>query len=405
VRRRWHGRRARVTCRPPSQHERAAGVGRPWPQQHERAAKALTGTAPDSIRGNARQDLETHLRELLEGLDLNSELRLGNQVLFSGRSVITPGYDLKLGEVGLPEPMAWALFGPFVEREVGGEQARERPPRAREALLSAMAGRVVLLNRAPTLQVTNLTAFRPVLREGLSIRLHPLCCRLFNADFDGDQMAVLLPVTDAAQAEAKEKLTLEGHLALDPGGVLVCLAPTHMHLYGLAWAALSDERRPDLLAQWPSCLPEPPRDLTWSWLVDALSEVLEAHGAGVLLETLQALLVLSGARGSVSHLRQLIGPRGLVGSSPWDGPVVRSGLRDGLTAQEYFECVPRTRASLGAAHRDVMAWTFELRKQLWPKSDTVRARDPGPIFAQAALEGESDPLTDPGVRLWLGMKP
>jgi len=441
---------------------------------NERAAGALSGTAPDSIRQNAREDLQTHVREVLEGLDLNYELRLGNQVLFSGRSVITPGYDLKLGEVGLPKPMAWALFGPFVERAVGAEQTRERTPEARKALLSAMAERVVLLNRAPTLQVTNITAFRPVLREGLSIRLHPLCCRLFNADFDGDQMAVLLPVTDVAQAEAKEKLTLEGHLAFDPGGVLVCLAPTYSHLYGLAWAALNDERRPDLLTRWPSCLPEPPRDLTWAWLVGALNGVLEAHGAPVLLETLQALLglgtelatrsgaslhpfigegvdlpptpghrwpggwywysegvnsailsqadlenpnlgpqallVRSAARGNAGHLRQLIGPRGLVGSSPWGGPVVRSGLRDGLTAQEYFDCVPRTRASLGAAHGDVMAWTFELRKQLWPKSDTVlarafRARDPGPIFGQAALKGETDPLTDPGVRLWMGMRP
>jgi hypothetical protein len=441
---------------------------------NERAAGVLGGTVPDSIRENARQDLETHLRELLEGLDLNYELRMGNQVLFSARSVITPGYDLKLGEVGLPEPMAWALFGPFVERAVGPDQTRDRTPEAREALLEAMAERVVLLNRAPTLQVTNITAFRPVLREGLTIRLHPLCCRLFNADFDGDQMAVLLPVTDAAQAEAKAKLTLEGHLALDPGGVLVCLAPTHTHLYGLAWAALSDNRRHGLLAQWPSCLPEPPRDLTSGWLVNALNGALQAHGTATLLETLQALLELgtelatrsgaslhpfigegldlpeapdhgwpggwywysegvnsailsqadlespnlgpqallvrSGARGNVGHLRQLIGPRGLVGSSPWGGPVVRSGLRDGLTAQEYFACVPRTRASLGAAHGDVMAWTFELRKQLWPKSDTVlaralRARDPGPVFAQAALKGETDPLTDPGVRLWMGMRP
>jgi len=443
-------------------------------QANERARRSLSGDTPESIRRNACEDIATQVRTVLEGLDLNHELRLGNRVAFSARAVVTPGHDLQLGEIGLPEPMAWALFGPLVAREIGEEKAGARGPDAEAALQRAMANRVVLANRAPTLQPTNVTAFCPVLRDGPSIRLHPLCCRLFNADFDGDQMAVLLPVTEAAQDEAREKLSLEGHLRLDPGGVLACLMPVHSHLFGLAWAARNDARRPGLLARWPQGLPEAPRDLTADWLLDALRARLQTGGASALLETLQALLELgvelatrsgaslhpfvgeslhlppapdhhwpsswywyseavesaiscqvdpespdlgpqlllvqSGARGNLSHLRRLTGPCGLMGASPWGGPVVTSGLREGLTAEEYFDCVPRTRASLSAAHGDVMAWTGELRKQLWPKGDTVlaralRARDPGPVLAQAALNHESDPLTDPGVRLWMGMRP
>ena len=443
-------------------------------EANRRAARSLNGSAPETLRRSVQADLGAALGELVEQLDLGFEVRLGSRVEFSSRAVLTPGYDLQLGEVGLPEVMAWSLFFPFVAREVGNERARERGPEAREALDRAMAARVVLMNRAPTLQPTNVTAFRPVLRSGPTIKVHPLCCRLFNADFDGDQAAILLPVTPEAQAEAREKLTLEGHLKLDPGGVLACLTPSHSYLYGLAWAARSDDRRGELLERWPGGVPEPPRDLTWGWLVDAMRHLLEGSGVEAVLGVLQALvelgcelatrtggslhpffgeslslppgpghwwpggwywhsegvdsaimaqgdpespdlgpqllLVRTGARGNVGHLRQLIGPRGLVGSSPWGGPVVASGLRDGVTPAEHMACVPRVRAALQGVNRDVMSWTWDLRREVWPKSDTVlaraiRARRPGEVLAQAAADGEVDPLTDPSVRLWMGLRP
>ena len=441
---------------------------------NERAMRSMGGTSGAAVSERAQAAVVAYAREFLEGLDLNGELRPAARVQFSARGVIAAGYDLQLGEIGLPQAIAWALFGPLVVRGVGPATAERHGPEEQSALERVMAHRVVLANRAPTLQPTNVTAFRPVLREGPAIRLHPLCCRLFNADFDGDQMAILLPVTEAAQTEARGKLTLEGHLRLDPGGVLACLAPSYAPLFGLAWAAFSDARRPRLLAGWPEGLPEPPRELTRVWLIDALGGFLAEQGEAALLRVLQQLfdlgtefvtqsgaslhpfpgealripappahdwpgswywyaeaveaaitaqtdlasshlgpqllLVRSGARGNLGHLRGLVGPRGLMGSSPWGGPVVRSGLRDGLTADDHLACVPRTRASLGAANDDVMRWAFDLRKQLWPRSDTVlaralRARDPGPVFAEAALNGESDPLTDPAVRLWMGMRP
>jgi len=140
---------------------------------------------------------------------------LGKRVDYSGRSVIVAGPELKIHQCGLPKMMALELFKPFVIGElIAREQAHNIRSATRmietgetevwDALDEVIKGKYVLLNRAPSLHRLSIQAFQPVLIEGRAIQLHPLVCKGFNADFDGDQMAVHLPLSDAAQAEARD---------------------------------------------------------------------------------------------------------------------------------------------------------------------------------------------------------
>ena len=140
---------------------------------------------------------------------------LGKRVDYSGRSVIVAGPELKINQCGLPKMMALELFKPFVIGElIAREQAHNIRSATRmietgetavwDALDEVIAGKYVLLNRAPSLHRLSIQAFQPVLIEGRAIQLHPLVCKGFNADFDGDQMAVHLPLSDAAQEEARD---------------------------------------------------------------------------------------------------------------------------------------------------------------------------------------------------------
>ncbi len=139
---------------------------------------------------------------------------LGKRVDYSGRSVIVAGPELKIYQCGLPKMMALELFKPFVIGElIENEHAHNIRSATRmieagetpvwDALDKVTSGKYVLLNRAPSLHRLSIQAFQPVLIEGKAIQLHPLVCKGFNADFDGDQMAVHLPLSDKAQAEAK----------------------------------------------------------------------------------------------------------------------------------------------------------------------------------------------------------
>ncbi|AFZ66549.1 DNA-directed RNA polymerase subunit beta' [Deinococcus peraridilitoris] len=154
---------------------------------------------------------------------------LGKRVDYSGRSVIVVGPQLRLHQCGVPKRMALELFKPFLFRvlEEKGEvtnikQARKMLERYRDtrdsvwdALEEVIEDKVVLLNRAPTLHRLGIQAFEPVLVEGQSIQLHPLVCEAFNADFDGDQMAIHVPLSAQAQAEARIQM-LSAHNLLSP---------------------------------------------------------------------------------------------------------------------------------------------------------------------------------------------
>ncbi|MEX0913076.1 MAG: DNA-directed RNA polymerase subunit beta' [Candidatus Paceibacterota bacterium] len=152
---------------------------------------------------------------------------LGKRVDYSGRSVIVIGPDLDLDQCGLPKHMALELFRPFVISELlkqelaynirgAGRLIEDGVPEVWAILENVIRDRHVLLNRAPTLHRQGIQAFRPVLIEGNAIQVHPLVCRAFNADFDGDQMAVHVPLSVEAQLEAKEIISANKNI-LKPG--------------------------------------------------------------------------------------------------------------------------------------------------------------------------------------------
>ena len=160
---------------------------------------------------------------------------LGKRVDYSGRSVIVVGPTLKMNECGLPKSMALVLFRPFVigrmiEKEIAynvkhaEKIIEDKGKEVWDALDEVIEGKYVLLNRAPTLHRLGIQAFKPILIEGKAIQLHPLCCTAFNADFDGDQMAVHLPLTQEAQEEAANLMVTSRNM-LNPSSGEPIVAP------------------------------------------------------------------------------------------------------------------------------------------------------------------------------------
>src|SRR3990167_3878536 len=154
---------------------------------------------------------------------------LGKRVDYSGRSVIVVGPQLKLNQCGLPKHMALELFRPFVISKIlqaelafnirgANKLIEERTPEVWAMLEEVIQGKYVLLNRAPTLHRLGIQAFNPILIEGNAIQVHPLVCQAFNADFDGDQMAVYVPLLEEAQWEAKELMAANKNLLKPQNG-------------------------------------------------------------------------------------------------------------------------------------------------------------------------------------------
>ena len=166
---------------------------------------------------------------------------LGKRVDYSGRSVIVVGPELKMYQCGLPKEMALELFKPFVMKDLvqkglanNIKSARKMVERTRtevwDSLETVIKGHPVMLNRAPTLHRLGIQAFEPVLVEGRAIKLHPLTCTAFNADFDGDQMAVHLPLSVEAQREAKQLMLASGNLLKPSDGAPVAVPTQDMIL-------------------------------------------------------------------------------------------------------------------------------------------------------------------------------
>ncbi|HEX9711169.1 MAG TPA: DNA-directed RNA polymerase subunit beta' [Actinomycetota bacterium] len=176
---------------------------------------------------------------------------LGKRVDYSGRSVIVVGPELKLHQCGLPKQMALELFKPFVMKrlvDLGHAQniksAKRMVERARpvvwDVLEEAIREHPVMLNRAPTLHRLGIQAFEPVLVEGKAIQIHPLVCAAFNADFDGDQMAVHLPLSAEAQAEARI-LMLSANNVLSPAHGRPITVPTQDMVLGIYYLTYEKE--------------------------------------------------------------------------------------------------------------------------------------------------------------------
>src|SRR5574344_1306407 len=196
--------------------------GRPVTGPNNRALKSLSDMLKGK-QGRFRQNL------------------LGKRVDYSGRSVIVVGPELKIYQCGVPKEMAVELFKPFVMRELVGrgiahniKNAKRMVERLRpevwDILEEVIKDHPVLLNRAPTLHRLGIQAFEPVLVEGRAIKLHPLVCTAFNADFDGDQMAIHLPLSPEAQAEARYLMLSENNLLKPQDGKPVTVPTIDMIL-------------------------------------------------------------------------------------------------------------------------------------------------------------------------------
>jgi DNA-directed RNA polymerase subunit beta' len=203
------------------------------------------GRRSKAIRGRGKRPLKS-LSDMLKGKQGRFRQNLlGKRVDYSGRSVIVVGPELKLHQCGLPKAMAVELFKPFIihELEKRGEAETVKrakkiverdDPRVYEVLEDIIRDHPVLLNRAPTLHRLGIQAFEPVLVEGKAIRIHPLVCAAFNADFDGDQMAVHVPLSFEAQLEARVLMLSSNNILLPSNGRPIA-APSQDIVIGCYW--------------------------------------------------------------------------------------------------------------------------------------------------------------------------
>ena len=218
-----------------------------------RNEKRMLQEAVDSLFDNSKKttaiksDANRPLKSLSDSLKGKQgrfrQNLLGKRVDYSARSVIVVGPELKMGECGLPKLMAAELYKPFIIRKLiergivktvksAKKIVDRREPVIWDILENVMKGHPVLLNRAPTLHRLGIQAFQPKLIEGKAIQLHPLACTAFNADFDGDQMAVHLPLSNEAVLEA-QILMLQSHNILNPANGAPITVPSQDMVLGL----------------------------------------------------------------------------------------------------------------------------------------------------------------------------
>lgn len=248
-------------------------------QRNNRLRRMMESRTPEILLNNERRMLQESVDALLDSARKRNQTRaaaegrsghilrslsenikgkqgrfrqnlLGKRVDYSGRSVIVVGPHLKLHECGLPKDMAVELFKPFIIRDLlaqrivrteksGRRLVERKDPRIWPILENVLKGHPVLLNRAPTLHRLGIQAFQPKLVEGKAIQLHPLVCTGYNADFDGDQMAVHVPLSQGAIAEA-QVLLLSSHNILHPANGAPIAVPSQDMVLGLYY--LTKER-------------------------------------------------------------------------------------------------------------------------------------------------------------------
>ena len=256
--------------------------GRPVTGPNNRALKSLSDMLKGK-QGRFRQNL------------------LGKRVDYSGRSVIVVGPELKMYQCGLPKEMALELFKPFVMKRLVDLKVAENIRKARkmvdrgspkevwDALEVVIKGHPVLMNRAPTLHRLGIQAFEPILVEGRALKLHPLVCTAFNADFDGDQMAVHVPLSAEAQAEARFLMLAANNLLKLSDGRPVAVPSQDMVLGSYYLTTIIDKvyatdeiRNPGVftsIADWEKVYKENPHELK---IYRSPDEALMAYQTGVL---------------------------------------------------------------------------------------------------------------------------
>ncbi|MGE3635779.1 MAG: DNA-directed RNA polymerase subunit beta', partial [Sandaracinaceae bacterium] len=239
------------------------------------------GRRGKTITGPNKRPLKS-LSDMLKGKQGRFRQNLlGKRVDYSGRSVIVVGPSLKLHQCGLPKKMALELFKPFIYNKLeergyvttiksAKKLVEKEKPEVWDILEEVITEHPVMLNRAPTLHRLGIQAFEPVLIEGKAIRLHPLVCTAFNADFDGDQMAVHVPLSVEAQMEARV-LMMSTNNILSPAHGRPIINPTQDIVLGLYYMT---RQRPFARGEMAENLPKTAEDAGWSKLKDADKQTL-----------------------------------------------------------------------------------------------------------------------------------
>src|SRR5437773_2579744 len=355
------------------------------------------GRRSKAIRGRGKRPLKS-LSDMLKGKQGRFRQNLlGKRVDYSGRSVIVVGPELRLHQCGLPKAMAVELFKPFIIHQLVEKGIAETVKRAKkivekespevyEILEEIIEDHPVLLNRAPTLHRLGIQAFEPVLVEGKAIRIHPLVCAAFNADFDGDQMAVHVPLSFESQIEAR-LLMISSNNVLKPSDGRPVAEPSQDMVLGCYFltkepadfeqaevkakaAHVSSLAELDMgLATKRLAYHSPVHfwdDARWAYTTGQITfgerynKVIDAwtHAnndiADAMVKTMQRskggfnpvfMMFDSGSRGSRDQIRQLAGMRGLMAKpqKKLTGGIgeiiespIKSNFREGLSVLEYF---------------------------------------------------------------------
>ncbi|HZK19646.1 MAG TPA: DNA-directed RNA polymerase subunit beta' [Treponemataceae bacterium] len=249
------------------------------------------------VKGASNRPLKS-ISDLLKGKQGRFRQNLlGKRVDYSGRSVICVGPDLKMWQCGVPTKMALELFKPFIMKKLVDKEVvfnikkakmlvEQESPEVFGVLDEVVREHPVMLNRAPTLHRLGIQAFEPVLVEGKAIRLHPLVCQAFNADFDGDQMAIHLPLTQAAQTECWN-LMLSARNLLDPANGKTIVSPHQDMVLGIYYLTKVKPGAKGTGKRYSSCsealLAADSNYLDWQALIKA--PVAKAPFNGELIET------------------------------------------------------------------------------------------------------------------------
>lgn len=272
---------------------------------------------------------------------------LGKRVDYSGRSVIVVGPNLKLHQCGLPKEMALELFKPFVMKKLVNEghahnikSAKRMVERVRpevwDVLEEVITDHPVLLNRAPTLHRLGIQAFEPILVEGRALQIHPLVCTAYNADFDGDQMAVHVPLSAEAQSEAR-LLMLSAHNILNPKDGRPVATPTQDMVLGSYYLTMD---RPGAFGEGKIFKDYDEAVLAYDSKEVHLQANIKVRRNGELLETTVGRLIFNSVIPSqIGYFNEVVGKKGLADivakTYRKAGYEATANLLDGLKSQGF----------------------------------------------------------------------
>lgn len=404
-----------------------------------RLAQMIDKGAPQVLVDRAVESLSQRVQAYYDDLLEPNDLRFNTRVIFSGRSVMVPHKFLQYDQIGVPEEMAWALFGPFVAREMGSDaDVTKRSQKASKVLDELMARMWVVTLRPPAVAPTAFLAFHAVRVEGNAIQVPILATRVMDADFDGDQVALLLPVTDDGQEAAGEFLSVAAQLSRDPSLIRRGKMPLHDALFGLAHLSMTDAGLKELSDVVGKAVTRQGKFVDKNWLHDLLESVLVDEGAEsalALAERLQrkgfevakqiggsmgaflgssfeiseppqtddvdewrayvdelvgevyrqvdfdddefgavAMLVECGARANWQQLRHYVAPQGLVRNACGDLEPIRHCYREGLTPKELFTRTVGARLGLANMLAEMAEVNRDLERQSAPSGYGVLAR-------------------------------